>query len=155
MEIGNAIGITMRYANFETGFEVDLDYLTAEERKFYDDAIERFRRNAHWLDFDEFAFGMRSPIYTGERSRLAVIKKPLYLALKDMWLQLGVQQGMIRDVAQEGKESLDQRRQTKGSGKTPNQRNSERNRDLAPADSPLNTHRPTGRRGKSHGHGLG
>ena len=132
-----------------------MGHLTAEERRFYDDAIERFRRHAHWLDFDEFAFGMRSPIYAGERSRLAVIKKPLYLALKDMWLQLGAQQGMVRDVTQEGKGSLSQRRQTRGRGKTSNRRDSERNGDLAPADSPVNTYRPASRRGKGHGHRLG
>jgi len=89
------------------------------------------------------------------RSRLAVVKKPLYLALKDMWLQLGAQQGMVRDVAQEGKGSLNQRRQARGRGTTSNKRDSERNGDLAPGDSPLNTYRPASRRRKGHGHGLG
>ena len=95
------------------------------------------------------------PSFPGERSRLAVVKKPLYLALKDMWLQLGAQQGMVRDVAQEGKGSLNQRRQARGRGTTSNKRDSERNGDLAPGDSPLNTYRPASRRRKGHGHGLG
>lgn len=145
----------MRYANVETGFTVPLDHLTAEEKRFYEDALERFRRNAHWLEFDEFAFGMGSPIYAGEKSRSAVIKKPLYLALKDMWLQLGVQQEMIRDVARDEKESLNERRETRGRGKTSNQRDSTRSRDLALADSSLDTRNATSRRGKGHGHGLG
>jgi hypothetical protein len=48
-----------------------------------------------WLAFDEFAFRMESPIYSHHRSHLEVHKDPLYLALKDMSLQLGTQQGRV------------------------------------------------------------
>lgn len=58
-------------------------------------AVRQFRGNADWFSFDEYLFSPRSPIYARRRSHLDVLKDPLYLALKDMWLQLGVQQGMI------------------------------------------------------------
>lgn len=38
---------------------------------------------------------MNSPIYRGRDSHLNVLKHPLFLALQDMALQLGVQQRMI------------------------------------------------------------
>ncbi len=93
----------MEYINLETGVRINLDSLTAEEKKFYKQAIKRFRENTKWLSFDEFAFGMRSPIYNGRRSHIEVLENPLYLALKDMSLQLGVQQGLIRRKKSERK----------------------------------------------------
>ena len=86
----------MEYVNLETGVRVNLDDLTPEEKKFYKQAIKRFRENTSWLAFDEFAFGMRSPIYNGRRSHIEVLESGLYLALKDMSLQLGVQQRLIK-----------------------------------------------------------
>ena len=86
----------MEYVNLETGVRVNLDDLTAEEKKFYRQTIKRFRENTNWFSFDEFAFGMRSPIYHGRRSHIDVLESALYLALKDMSLQLGVQQGLIK-----------------------------------------------------------
>jgi len=86
----------MEYVNLETGVRINLDDLTLEEKKFYRQALKKFQENTNWLSFDEFAFGMRSPIYKGRRSHIDVLKSELYLALKDMSLQLGVQQGLIR-----------------------------------------------------------
>jgi hypothetical protein len=85
----------MEYVNLETGLRVNLDGLTPEEKKFYRQALKRFQENTSWLAFDEFAFGMGSPIYSRQRSHLDVLKSALYLALKDMSLQLGVQQGLV------------------------------------------------------------
>jgi len=86
----------MEYVNLETGARINLDELTAEDKKFYKQAIQKFRENTNWLAFDEFAFGIRSPIYHGRRSHIEVLQSALYLVLKDMWLQLGVQQGLIK-----------------------------------------------------------
>lgn len=85
----------MEYVNLETGLRVNLDGLSPEEKKFYRQALKRFQENTTWLSFDEFAFGMGSPIYSRQRSHLDVLKGALYLALKDMSLQLGVQQGLV------------------------------------------------------------
>src|SRR5258706_1242396 len=85
----------MDYVNLETGERVNLGVLTSEEKKFYRQALKRFQENTSWLAFDEFAFGMGSPIYSRQRSHLDVLKSALYLALKDMSLQLGVQQGLV------------------------------------------------------------
>ena len=85
----------MEYVNLETGVRVDLHGLTPEEKKFYRQALKRFQANASWLAFDEFAFGALSPIYHQQRSHVPVLKSPLYLALKDMSLQLAVQQKLI------------------------------------------------------------
>ena len=68
---------------------------TDSEQAFYQKAVEQFRRNVEWFSFDELVFSPRSPIYAGRRSHLEVLRDPLYLTLKDMWLQLGVRQGMI------------------------------------------------------------
>lgn len=85
----------MEYVNLETGVRVNLGGLTPEEKKFYRQALKRFQENTSWLAFDEFAFGMGSPIYSRQRSHIDVLKSALYLALKDMSLQLGVQQGLV------------------------------------------------------------
>ena len=74
---------------------IDLSGLSAEKKKLYQQAREKFQDNTNWLAFDEFAFGKRSPIYSRESSHLDVLNDPLYRALKAMWLQLGMRQGMI------------------------------------------------------------
>lgn len=85
----------MKYVNAQTGLQIDLVALTDVEREFYSESLKKFYQNTNWLAFDDFAFGMQSPIYHSKRSHLEVLKSSLYLALKDMSLQLGVQQGMI------------------------------------------------------------
>lgn len=85
----------MRYVNSLTNVKIELEGLTEQERKFYRQALDKFKRNLDWLSFEEFAFDPRSPIFAQRRSHLHVMKDPLYLALEDMSLQLGVQQGMI------------------------------------------------------------
>jgi hypothetical protein len=85
----------LRYVNPKTKFSIELSSLTESERAFYEKAVRQFQRNVDWVSFDEFLFSPKSPIYAGRRSHLEVLRHPLYLALRDMWLQLGVQQGMI------------------------------------------------------------
>lgn len=93
------------YLNLKNGFKVDLSSLSETEIKFYEKALEMFSKNVDWLAFDEFAFGMHSPIYSGRRSHIEVIKTPLYQVLRDMSLQLGVQQGKIARNGVVGKKS--------------------------------------------------
>lgn len=138
----------------ETGTKIDIGLLTAEEKEFYKEAVRKFRRNIDWLDFDEFAFGMRSPIYRNEKSHLSVIRKPLYVALKEMWLQLGVRQGMVRDDEHKGKKSIRERWKTRGSRETAHQRYGQEDGDLALAHSPADANPPTRSRGKHHRHEL-
>lgn len=85
----------MRYINSRTNVKIELEGLTEQERQFYRQALDKFKRSVDWLSFEEFAFDPRSPIFAQRRSHLHVMKDPLYLALEDMSLQLGVQQGMI------------------------------------------------------------
>lgn len=80
-------------SHIKSGFNTD--GLTEAQLKFYRQAVEKFRNNVSWLEFDEFALGAKSPIFARQSSHLDVLKDPLYLALKDMWLRLGVKQGMI------------------------------------------------------------
>lgn len=87
--------LDLRYVNSRTHVKIELEGLTEQERKFYRRALDKFKRNLDWLSFEEFAFDPRSPIFSQRRSHLDVMKDPLYLALEDMSLQLGVQQGMI------------------------------------------------------------
>ena len=77
------------------GSKIDLE-LNELEDKFYLQAVEKFEQNIHWLEFDEFAFGPFSPIYKNERHHKDVLQKPLYKALEDMWIRLGIQQGYVQ-----------------------------------------------------------
>lgn len=96
----------MDYVNLETGARVNLGGLTSEEKRFYRQALKRFQENTNWLAFDEFAFGMSSPIYSRQRSHIDVLKSALYLALKDMSLQLGVQQGLVARTKRSEKKAI-------------------------------------------------
>lgn len=80
------------------GATVDRDgenTLTAEERAFLSRARGKYHDNVDWLEFEEYAFGSRSPLYSRNRSHRDVLQHPLYLALNEMWLDLGVRQGRI------------------------------------------------------------
>ncbi len=85
----------MKYVNSRTGVSIALDDLSDIEKQFYQRVRKQFEANAPWLLFDELAFGVSSPIYSGRTSHLDVLEQPLYLALKDMSLELGVRQGLI------------------------------------------------------------
>lgn len=76
--------------------------LTAEEHRLYRRAIGYFESGMNWLSFDEFAFGAASPIYKGKKKPQEVIAHPLFLALKDMSIELGIRQGQIRGSVPKG-----------------------------------------------------
>lgn len=86
------------------------DQLNPEEQRFLERAREKFRRNVDWFAFEDFAFGMRSPIYSPTRSHRDILTNPLFRELNDMWLQLGVRQGRI--APPQGKKGDATRRQT-------------------------------------------
>ncbi|HEY6328377.1 MAG TPA: hypothetical protein VI756_03500 [Blastocatellia bacterium] len=96
----------MEYFNPETDVRLDLTMLAPDEKQFYRQALQRFQENAAWGAFDDFAFGMRSPIYRRKASHLDVLKSPLYLALKDMSIQLGVRQGLIKRTKKAGRKAI-------------------------------------------------
>jgi len=85
----------MEYQKLESDLRINLDSLNDEEKRFYQRALKKFQQNVGWLEFDDFVLGMKSPLYSGKRSHHDVLQHPLYLALKDMSLQLGIRQGMI------------------------------------------------------------
>jgi hypothetical protein len=109
--------------------------LTPDERTFYQLAVKKYRANVDWLAFEEYAFGMRSPIYQRQRSHLDVIDTPLYVALREMWLDLGVKQGMVAPGKQQEKRNAKRGRKA-GSGKAADKRNRSHAGDMAAADSP-------------------
>ena len=123
----------MRYVNVRNKLEIDLAGLDEVERKFYRQALVKFRQDTPWLAFDSFAFGMLSPLYRGRTSHLEVLKSPLYRALKDMSLQLGLQQGMIsKQNSGIGKETHERRQETGGRA-AQNATDREKDRKLAAA----------------------
>ena len=73
--------------------------LSIEERTFLRRARAKFEQNTDWLAFEDFAFGSRSPLFTKTRSHQDILQHPLYLALREMWLELGVRQGKVKDAA--------------------------------------------------------
>lgn len=82
----------MKYVNDKTGLEIDLGELSEKKKKFYEKALEKFQKNIDWLEFDDFAFNYRSPVFKAKN----VLSSPLYRAMCDMSMQLGVQQGKIK-----------------------------------------------------------
>lgn len=74
----------------------DFDTLPDRQANLYRQALKRYKAGINWIDFEEFVFGPGSPIYDDLRAHSDVIGTPLYEALKAMWLDLGVQQGVVK-----------------------------------------------------------
>src|SRR6266568_4467359 len=87
----------MRYINRKSGLSIDLGVLGAAKKRLYETALEQFHKNVSWFGFERFVFSYTSPLFSAARSRADVIDDPLYAALKDMWLQLGINQGFVAD----------------------------------------------------------
>src|SRR2546430_6546481 len=85
----------MRYHNKESGVDVDLGTLNDEKRRLFEATHERFRKNTNWFEFEQLVFSFTSPLFRNAKSRAEVLTDPLYTALKDMWLQLGINQGFV------------------------------------------------------------
>jgi hypothetical protein len=71
--------------------------LNETDKAFLDAAQRLFTRNVDWFEFEGFAFGMRSPLFAKNRSHKNILEDPLYRALTEMWIQLGIRQGRVRD----------------------------------------------------------
>ena len=85
----------MRYHNPDSGLRIDLTGLDKERKRFYRSAIEQLDANVDWLEFEGFAFSFGSPIFKASYDRQDVLSDPLFLVLKDIWLRLGIRQGMV------------------------------------------------------------
>jgi hypothetical protein len=85
----------MRYHNPDSGLRIDLSNLDTERKRFYQSAIEMLDRNVDWIDFEGFAFSFDSPIFKASYDRQEVLTDPLFIVLKDIWLRLGIRQGMV------------------------------------------------------------
>lgn len=94
--------------------EISDSPLTADEQAFLSRARRKYLDDTDWLQFEEFAFGSRSPLFSATRSQRDVLTHPLYAALKEMWLELGVRQGRIAGAAKGGTTDA-ARRKTRGS----------------------------------------
>jgi len=108
----------MRVENPVTRDKFELDQAESE---FFSRALSKFHRNADWADFESFAFNPSSPIYARRKSYGRLVLDPLYRALQDMWLQLGVSQGEVQDDRPKGEKSFchaaDQEREPAGRGR--------------------------------------
>lgn len=130
----------MIYINRRTGSNVVLSNLDARQQEFYREAAAKFRKNVDWSEFEDFAFGAGSPLYVRRTSHLDVLDHPLYRALKDMWLELGVRQGLVaQDVIKEQKPYAQRRTQSR-SRKAANRRDPQENSKLASAHPLTGTH---------------
>ena len=85
----------MRYLNRDSGLQIDLSHLDSERKRFYQSALEKLDQNIPWLEFEDFAFSFGSPVFRASQNRRAVLSDPLYLVLKNMWLRLGIRQGLV------------------------------------------------------------
>jgi len=93
----------MRYLNRKSGLSIDLGDLDSDKRRLFKTAQDHFRDNANWFEFEQFVFSYTSPIFNKSRGRADVLGDPLYAALKDMWLQLGIDQGFVASDRQQAK----------------------------------------------------
>jgi len=93
----------MVFQNPITNDEFELD---GAEANFFSRAVDKFRNNADWTSFENFAFSPISPIYARRQSYGRLVRDPLYRALQDMWLQLGVSQGEVQDDCPEGEKAF-------------------------------------------------
>jgi hypothetical protein len=93
----------MRYHNPKSGLDIDLGPIDAEKRRLFDTAQEKFRKNTNWFEFEQLVFTYTSPIFSRAKNRADVVNEPLFHALKDMWLQLGIDQGFIANDRTETK----------------------------------------------------
>jgi|SRR3954452_21613159 len=85
----------MRYHNPKSGLDIDLGTLEPQKRRLFDHAMEMFRRNTSWFEFEQIVFSYTSPLFTRAKKRADVVDEPLFHALTDMWLQLGIDQGYV------------------------------------------------------------
>jgi len=85
----------MRYTNPDSGLRIDLSNLDKGRRRFYESALQMLEDDVAWLEFEDFAFSFSSPVFKTSRNRSEVLNDPLYLVLKDIWLRLGIRQGLV------------------------------------------------------------
>jgi hypothetical protein len=130
----------MIYINRRTGIKVELSSLDAQRQEFYKKAHANFRKNVSWADFEDFAFGMGSPLYAQRTSHLEVLSDPLYEALTDMWLELGVRQGLIASEQSKEKRTRAQRGSQDRSRQAADQRNATEDSKLAASHSFARSH---------------
>jgi len=76
--------------------QLDLTALPEGQQSFYRNAVRLYRKGIDWFEFWNFAFGFGSPLYKGVRKHSDILDTPLEQALRHMWLDLGVQQGMVK-----------------------------------------------------------
>ena len=81
----------------EATLEQPITGLNDVEKAFLERARKLFDANTDWFRFEGFAFGMRSPLFAKTRSHQNILENPLYIALRDMWIQLGIRQGWVAD----------------------------------------------------------
>src|ERR1044072_8832829 len=93
----------MHYHNPKSGLDLDLGHIDADKRRLFETASEMFRKNTSWFAFEQLIFSYTSPLFRKSKSRADVINEPLFLALKDMWLQLGIDQGYVANDRTEAK----------------------------------------------------
>src|SRR6266576_1010088 len=104
----------MRYLNRDSGLQIDLSHLDSERKRFYQLALGKLDENVPWLEFEDFAFSFGSPVFRASRNRREVLSDPLYVVLKDIWLRLGIRQGLVAPP----KESVASARTTSKARKT-------------------------------------
>jgi hypothetical protein len=85
----------MRYHNPDSDLRIDLTGLDADQKRFYRSAMEQLEANVDWFEFEDFAFSFGSPVFKSSNNRQEVLTDPLFLVLKDIWLRLGIKQGMV------------------------------------------------------------
>ena len=129
----------MRYRNPKSGLEIDLGDLEAEKKRFFETAQKQFRSNVSWFAFEQAVFSYTSPLFRRSRNRADVVHDPVFKALKDMWLQLGIDQGFVAP-----RPAPEHERTTETASRPPRADSTSYIRDMAPAREP----RPPRRRGR-------
>ena len=75
---------------------LDLTKLTADEQKFLEGAVRRYKQGAGWVMFMRWFEGRSNPLVDGDRRITTEVRRhPLYRAVQDMTDRIGIIQGTI------------------------------------------------------------
>ncbi len=76
----------------------ELEDLTSRQKKYYKEAEEAFKRNMSYLIFEErfLSLDKTCPLYEGMSLRTQALQMPLYKVIEEMWLELAVNQGVMK-----------------------------------------------------------
>ena len=70
------------------GHIIRVPIFSEKETEFIRRAKRMFLANCHWVEFDNFLFDPKSPLYGARRKNYPILKDPLFIVFKDMFYKI-------------------------------------------------------------------